>query len=82
MDHTHFKGQKSCQMCVQNQQEAVTKSIYRWVKSFNTILELNIKVAMIKMFEPVRNKAKQDTPLEDERKTSNRNRSSGKHRKP
>lgn len=81
MDHAHSKGQKECQMCVQNQIAVIAKGIYRWVKNYALIRQLNIQTAMIKMFEPIRNKTKQNTPLEDEHKTNNRNHTSGKHRK-
>ena len=81
MDHAHSKDQKYCQMCVQNKQEAVTKSIYRWVRSYNKILELNIQTAMIKIFEPLRNKTKQTVPPIDESKNRTKLHIGGKHRK-
>ena len=80
VDHAHLKDQKTCQICIQNYQAQISKQVYRWVRNYAKILELNIQSAMIKMFELVPNKAKQDAPVVDE---SNRTKPhiSGKHRK-
>ena len=77
MDHAHSKGQKECQMCVQNQIAVIAKGIYRWVKNYALIRQLNIQSAMIKMFEPPRNKTK-PTVLQPD---GAGNKTSGKHRR-
>ena len=78
MDHTHSKGQKSCLICVENSKDAVANQMYRYFKNAAKILELNIMVALIKMFEPAPNKTKQSPSLKDEQ---TRNHTRGKHRK-
>ncbi len=65
MEHYHFKDQTNCQICVENQKDIIANRFWRIIKNTALIRELNIMVAMIKLFEPIRVKPKSATPEMD-----------------
>ena len=69
MEHSHSKGQKTCQICVENQKEALANQMFRIMRTAAMMLELRIQLALLTMFTPHKLKPKKSSSKKDDNRT-------------
>ena len=69
MDHTHFKDQKSCQICVENQKDVLANMAFRVMRTAVMREELRIQLALLTMFTPHKLKPKSSPSKKDDNRT-------------
>jgi len=69
MDHAHYKGQKSCFICVENQKDVLANMAFRIMRNAAMREELKITLALLTMFTPHKLKPKAIVSKKDDNRT-------------